>query len=290
MLQKIEMKQNKHIISCGSFELDYRARTLIMGVLNVTPDSFSDGGLFLDPKDAVEHAIQMTEDGADIIDIGGESTRPGADFVSSDEEMKRVVPVIEALAKNIQVPISIDTRKADVANAALRAGAHMVNDISGLKFDSEMALVVQKYDVPVIIMHSKGLPKSMQNNPAYDNILQEIIESFNESIDIALDSGITRDRIILDPGIGFGKPWKENFNIIAHLDKFKTLGFPILMGVSRKSFIGNALNLSEEKRIFGTAAAVSACVLNGTNIVRVHDIQEMKQVCTIIDHIQSFKN
>lgn len=278
---------NQKVISCGSFDLDLTSKTLIMGILNVTPDSFSDGGLFLDPQKALDHAVEMVKEGADIIDIGGESTRPGSDPVSAQDEIYRVLPVIELLLKTLDIPISIDTRKSEVAAAALKAGVNMVNDVSGLRFDPEMATIVHQYHVPIVIMHAKGQPKDMQENPVYDDLIEEIIEFLNESIQIAKRKGIDDNQIIVDPGIGFGKPWKENFRIIAQLSRFSQLGYPILMGVSRKSFIGNALNLSEEKRILGTAAAVSASILNGADIVRVHDIQEMKQVCTIIDYIQA---
>ncbi len=275
------------MIKCGPYQLNYAHRTLIVGILNITPDSFSDGGLFYKSEQAFDHAVQMVQTGADILDIGGESTRPGAEPVSIQEETDRVIPVIEKLADRIEIPASIDTRKSKVAESALNAGAVMVNDVSGLRYDTGMADVISRFDVPVIIMHAKGLPKYMQKAPHYDNLMAEIISFLHESIQMALKSGIKKDRIIIDPGIGFGKSCDDNFKIIHDLSKISALGYPVLMGVSRKSFIGNALNLSEKNRIFGTAAAVSASVLNGANLVRVHDVCAMKQVCTIIDYIKA---
>lgn len=258
-----------------------------MGILNITPDSFSDGGQYLNPDLAIQHALQMKNEGADMIDIGGESTRPGADPISVEEELRRVLPVIEVLVKEIDLPLSIDTRKAEVARKALLAGAHLVNDISGLHYDSGMADVIAEYQASVIIMHSKGIPKTMQDNPQYHNVVEEIRASLLESVQLARDAGISDDQIILDPGIGFGKTVHDNFEIIAHLGKIRSLGYPVLMGVSRKSFIGKTLNCSEEKRIFGTAAAVAASILNGAQIVRVHDVRAMHDVARVIDQIQS---
>ncbi|WP_420264760.1 dihydropteroate synthase [Candidatus Magnetominusculus dajiuhuensis] len=247
-----------------------------MGVLNVTPDSFSDGGQFFDKTRAIEHALSMAADGADIIDIGGESTRPGAEAVSYEEELRRTIPVIEALAGSIPVAISIDTYKAGVAERALQAGAEIVNDISGLRFDPDMAGVAALYEAAVVIMHIKGTPKDMQKNPVYEAIFSEIEDYFNRSIEMALAAGVKKDLIILDPGIGFGKTTAHNLQIIGNLDRFATMGMPIMVGVSKKAFIGQILDgAGVENRAMGTAAMVAASILKGADIVRVHDVREM---------------
>lgn len=260
-------------------------RTLIMGVLNVTPDSFSDGGEFLSPLPAIEHAYKMIEEGADIIDIGGESSRPGSDPVSIDEEINRILPIIEELIDNISVPLSIDTYKSKVAKKALKLGVEIVNDISGLRSDPEMGKIISEYKAYVIIMHMKGTPKNMQDDPKYDNLLGEIIEFFNRQIQFAVNSGIQKTRIILDPGIGFGKRIADNFVLLNSLKMLADLGYPLLVGPSRKSFIGLTLKLPLNQRVEGTSAAVTASILNGAKIVRVHDVKEMKRVVTIADLI-----
>lgn len=260
-------------------------RTLIMGVLNVTPDSFSDGGEFLSPLPAIEHAYKMIEEGADIIDIGGESSRPGSDPVSIDEEINRILPIIEELIDNISVPLSIDTYKSKVAKKALKLGVEIVNDISGLRSDPEMGKIISEYKAYVIIMHMKGTPKNMQDDPKYDNLLGEIIEFFNRQIQFAVNSGIQKTRIILDPGIGFGKRIADNFVLLNSLKMLADLGYPLLVGPSRKSFIGLTLKLPPNQRVEGTSAAVTASILNGAKIVRVHDVKEMKRVVTIADLI-----
>jgi len=256
-----------------------------MGILNVTQDSFSDGGRYFHPDRALARALEMVEEGADIIDIGGESTRPGAESIDETEEMNRVIPVIEKLSQEVTTPISIDTTKASVAEAAIQSGAQMVNDISALRFDPDMASIVSRYGVAVVLMHMKGSPKSMQKNPVYVNLMCEISNFLEKRISVALDAGISREKIIIDPGIGFGKTWQDNFVILNHLEKLQTLSYPLLMGVSRKSFIGWLLDISEEERLLGTAAAVTASVLKGTHIVRVHDVKEMVQVVKIADRI-----
>ncbi|MBF0458936.1 MAG: dihydropteroate synthase [Nitrospirae bacterium] len=249
-----------------------------MGILNVTPDSFSDGGRFFNRNRAVEHALAMVSDGAGIIDIGGESTRPGAEAVSCEEEIRRTIPVIEAIAGSLSIPVSIDTYKAEVARRALDAGAEIVNDISGLRFDPAMASVVAKYEAAIVIMHIKGTPKDMQNAPVYEDILQEIEDYFNNSIETALSAGIKKDMIIIDPGIGFGKTLSHNLQIIGNLDRFRALGLPIMAGVSRKAFIGQILGGAPvDKRGMGTAAMVAASILKGADIVRVHDVREMAE-------------
>lgn len=257
-----------------------------MGVLNVTPDSFSDGGEFLDAEKAVERAIQMVEEGADIIDIGGESSRPGADPVSESEELRRVLPVITALKDVINVPLSIDTFKASVAEKALDTGVQMINDISGLRGDGDMAKLAAERKVYTIIMHMKGTPKTMQANPSYDNLMIELVQYFEERIAFALSAGITRKKIILDPGIGFGKRVEDNFVILNELQTLVDLGYPVLVGPSRKSFIGLTLDLPENDRLEGTSATITAAVLNGAKIVRVHDVKEMRRVVLISDAIR----
>jgi len=270
------------------FLLDFFNKTYIMGILNVTRDSFSDGGLYFDKSAAIKRAIQMVEEGADIIDIGGESTRPGAEPVTVKEELRRTIPVIEALAKEINVPISIDTYKSEVAEKALDAGASIVNDISGLRFDPEMAKVVSDYKVPVVIMHIKGRPKDMQQNPVYEALVPEIMDYLREGIRLAKESGVSEDKIIIDPGIGFGKTFNHNLEIINNLHEFTLLEKPILIGPSRKAFIGKILgNVSETDRLEGTSAAVAISIMNGANIIRVHDIKEMVRVARVADAIKN---
>jgi len=270
--------------------LDFSQKTYIMGILNVTPDSFSDGGQYFDKSSAIKRAIQMAEDGADIIDIGGESTRPGSESVPLEEELRRTLPVIEALAKEIKIPISIDTYKSEVARRALDAGASMVNDISGLKFDPEMPHIVCKYGVPVIIMHIKGTPKDMQKNPVYEALIPEIMDYLRESIERAREAGIPEDRIIIDPGIGFGKTFEQNLEIIHNLHEFTFLEKPVLIGPSRKAFIGKILgDAPVTDRIEGTAAAVAISIMNGANIVRVHDVKEMVRVVKVADAIKRMR-
>lgn len=289
------MEENKEYITqlrsfdldCGCKTLHLSERTHVMGVLNVTPDSFYDGGRYFNRDRAVEKVLEMVEEGADIIDVGGESTRPGADPVDVSEEMRRVIPVIERLRGKMRVPISIDTRRSEVAEAAIRAGASIVNDVTGLRFDRKMTEVVAKFGVPVVVMHMKGSPKDMQKNPEYDDLIGEIYEYFDQSIQMALRAGISRGKIVVDPGIGFGKKWEDNFVVLKHLKVFQDLDCPLLVGVSRKSFIGWALDLAEGERLMGTAAAVAASVLQGVHIVRVHDVKEMVQVVRIVDRVKS---
>lgn len=274
-------------LTWSGFSLDFNRKTHIMGILNVTPDSFSDGGRYFDRDVAVESGLRMVEDGADIIDIGGESTRPGADPLPLEEELRRTVPVIEALAKKVAVPVSIDTYKAAVARRALDAGASMVNDISGLRFDPEMAKVVAAYGVPVAVMHIKGTPKNMQANPFYEALIPEVLEYLRGSIKIALDAGVREGMIIIDPGIGFGKTFGHNLEILKNLNDFTHLEKPLLVGPSRKAFIGKILgNTPPAERIEGTASAVAIAIMNGANIVRVHDVREMARVAKVADAIK----
>lgn len=274
-------------LTWSNFSLDFSKKTYLMGVLNVTPDSFSDGGLYLDKSLAVRRAHEMIEDGADIIDIGGESTRPGSEPVSLEEEIARTVPVIEALAKDIKVPISIDTYKAEVAKRALDAGASMVNDISGLRFDPDMPEVVSEHKVPVVIMHIKGTPKNMQVDTSYEALIPEIMDYLRISIRLAVKFGIDEDKIVIDPGIGFGKTFDHNLDIIKNLHKFTLLEKPILAGTSRKAFIGKILgDAPASERLEGTAAAVAISIFNGANILRVHDVKEMVKVARVADAIR----
>jgi len=273
------------IFQCGSYSLDLSLKTLVMGVLNVTPDSFSDGGKFFKRSDALAQAVRMAEDGADIVDVGGESTKPGAAAVTAREEMRRVIPVIKMLVKNVKLPVSIDTYKAEVAEAALSEGASVVNDISGFRFDGKIAKVTAKYKAGAVLMHILGTPRDMQSNPAYRNIVKEITAYLKESAGIALSAGVKKECIMLDPGIGFGKTTEHNLLLIKKLGEFRKLGYPVLMGPSRKSFIGKILNLPAGKRLEGTLAAVSACVLNGASVVRVHDVKETVRAVRIIDAI-----
>ena len=273
-----------------NFCLDFSKKIYIMGILNITPDSFSDGGLYFDKFSAIDRANQMVEEGADIIDIGGESTRPGSEPISIEEELRRTIPVIEAIAGKIKVPISIDTYKSEVAKAALDAGASMVNDISGLRFDPKMPEVVSEYKVPVVIMHIRGKPKDMQQYPNYEALIPEIMDYFRMGIKIATQTGISEDKIIIDPGIGFGKTSEHNLEIINNLREFTPLEKPILIGPSKKAFIGKILgDASATERLEGTAAAVSISIINGANIVRVHDVKEMGKVAKVADAVKREK-
>lgn len=267
-----------------SFHFDFSVNTCIMGILNVTPDSFSDGGQFYDRSKAITHALSMAREGAHIIDIGGESTRPGSEPVSVEQEFDRVIPIIEELSGKIDIPISIDTYKSAVAERALKAGASIINDISGLRFDSNMAAVAAEHDAPLILMHIKGTPKDMQMEPVYDDLMGEITSYLEESISIAKSAGVAEERIIVDPGIGFGKTYEHNLQIIKELPLLRQLGRPVLIGVSRKAFIGNILGGREaSERLMGTASAVAISVLNGANIVRVHNVKEMCDVVRVSD-------
>jgi dihydropteroate synthase len=276
-------------LSWSGHSLDLSRRTHVMGVVNVTPDSFSDGGQFFEKERAIEHALQLAVDGADLIDIGGESTRPYSSEISADEEMNRVLPVIEGLKKELTIPISIDTLKAKVAREALRCGASMVNDISALRSDPEMAAVVAKAEVPVILMHMKGTPADMQVHPTYDDVTSEIISFLKQAMDQAVSNGVQRDRIIVDPGIGFGKTFDHNLEIIRELGRFRCLDAPILVGSSRKAFIGQILDKKVEQRDTGTMATVAAAVMHGAHIVRVHNVKQAVETVKVIDAIRRGK-
>ena len=279
-----------YTIGWNGHRLELGRRTLIMGIVNVTPDSFSDGGIFYDKHAAVAQAEKMIEDGADILDIGGESTRPFSEAVSEDEECRRVLPVIEAIAKRISIPISIDTKKSSVAKRGLDAGAAIINDISALQADPEMARVAAEAQVPVILMHMKGTPKNMQVDPVYDDLIGEIRDYFQSAIDYATRHGISRDKLILDPGIGFGKTLEHNLRLINHLSEFECLDLPILVGTSRKAFIRKLLKQESNPMSplveTGTQASIAASVSAGAHIVRVHNVANTKAFLTVLEAIR----
>ena len=279
-------KEN-YLIQTGKFtlEMGHDRRTLIMGILNITPDSFSDGGLYLDKTAALDRCLEMEDAGADIIDIGGESSRPGSDPVSVDEEKVRVLPLIEAVSGKISIPISIDTYKPEVARLAIEAGATIINDIFALRREGMAQLAAEK-GVPIVIMHMQGEPKTMQAKPQYTDLLDEIISFLQKKIDFGEQFGIPRGNIIVDPGIGFGKTVDHNFEIINRLDELNKLGAPILIGPSRKAFIGKTLNTDVDQRLMGTAAACCAAILKGAHIVRVHDVREIQPAVKIADRIK----
>jgi dihydropteroate synthase len=265
---------------------DFNKSHYIMGILNVTPDSFSDGGKFLDIKSALNHAKEMISEGADIIDIGGESTRPGAESISEEAELNRIIPVIKGLRKiNNDIIISIDTYKSKIVKEALENGADLINDISGLRFDHLMVNVARDSKVPVIIMHVKGTPRDMQKNPHYDDLIRELLEYFNERINALNKAGI--EKIVIDPGIGFGKNPEDNLNIIKNLSEFTVFNLPVLVGISRKSFMGLVLNEPVENRLFGTMTANAIALMNGANIIRVHDVKPHKDLIKIFEAIKN---
>jgi len=268
-------------------KFDFKNKVYIMGVLNLTPDSFYDGGRYLDKEKAIQQALAMVKEGADIIDIGGESTRPGAEKISVKEEINRVIPVLKAIRKEIKIPISVDTYKSETAEAALIEGADIVNDISGLRFDKKMAKIIARYNAGVVVMHIKGTPKTMQLNPVYEDLVSEIKEHLEKSIKIALENGINFNKIIIDPGIGFGKRLEDNYVIINKLEEFKIFGRPILIGLSRKSLIGKVLNQTPEERLPGTLVLNAISILNGANIIRVHDVEEHKKMIKLVGFLKN---
>ncbi|SDW74123.1 Dihydropteroate synthase [Marinococcus luteus] len=259
-----------------NWELDFSLKTFVMGILNVTPDSFSDGGRYSEVEQAVAQAEKLVEDGADIIDIGGESTRPGATFVEAEEEQRRIVPVLEALRGRIGVPISVDTYKASTAEAAVEAGADIINDVWGAKADPDMARVAAEYDVPIILMHNR-------DNTEYQDLMPDMIKDVYESIAICERAGVKADRIILDPGIGFAKTYEQNLEAMRNMDQFTSLSYPVLLGSSRKSLISKTLELPAHDRVEGTGATVSLGIERGCDIVRVHDVKEMTRVARMMD-------
>ena len=281
------------LLKIGNKNFDIGKQTIIMGTLNVTPDSFSDGGKFFSIDSAVNHAIVMEKEGADIIDIGGESTRPGAKSVSLDEEINRVIPVLEELVKKIKVPISIDTYKSKIAKKALEIGANMINDITALQGDKLLASIVADYEVPICLMHMKGSPRNMQINPVYDDIVKEIISFLKKRAYYAISCNIKKENIIIDPGLGFGKRTgkgiEDNCEILKRLAELKKLGYPILVGASRKTFIGNICGVEKplpvNERLEGSLAAACIAVANGADIIRVHDVKETRRCIDLVDCI-----
>lgn len=263
-------------LHCGEYTLNLNKKTLIMGILNVTPDSFSDGGNYDEVNAAVSHAREMVAGGADIIDIGGESTRPGFAKVSVEEELRRVIPMIRAISKEVKVPISIDTYKAEVAKQAIEAGAHVINDIWGAKAEPKIAEVAARYNVPIILMHNR-------DNTNYRNLMADMIADLYESVKIAKDAGVPDENIILDPGIGFAKTVEQNLEVMRNLEKLNVLGYPVLLATSRKSFIGHVLDLPVEERVEGTGASVCLGIEKGCEMIRVHDVKEMARMAKMMD-------
>jgi dihydropteroate synthase len=262
---------------CGHASFELGSRTLVMGILNATPDSFSDGGRYMDPDKAVQHALDMAREGADIIDIGGESTRPGHASVSEEEELARVIPVVRAVHEAVpHLPISVDTYKAEVARQSLEAGAHIINDVWGFKRDNQMASVAAEFSCPVILMHNR-------ENMDYGDLVEDMIADLNGSIEIALRAGVQADQIILDPGIGFAKTYHHNLEVMRSLDRLSEMGFPLLLGTSRKRFIRTALDIPVEETVFGTAATVAFGIAQGCQLVRVHDVKAIKQTALMCD-------
>ncbi len=274
------------VLSTRRGSIDAARRTALMGIVNVTPDSFSDGGRYFDPGKAISHGIDLAQEGADIIDVGGESTRPGARPLSAREEIERILPVIRGLRRAAPIPISIDTYKADVARAALAEGADMVNDISALRFDAAMAPLIAAEKVPVVLMHMQGAPQTMQQRPRYQNVVQEVREFLQSRIHFALEAGVEADRIIIDPGIGFGKELDHNLALLRGIPTLVSLGRPILVGPSRKTFIGKILEVGPEGRLEGSLAAAVAAVLAGANMIRTHDVKEARRAIRIADALR----
>jgi dihydropteroate synthase len=281
-------KRKKYQLRLRTGTLALGENTLIMGVLNLTPDSFSDGGKFLHPRAAVKQALAMQAAGAHLIDIGAESTRPGSRQTAEGDELQRLLPVLEALRGRLKIPISVDTRKAPVAEAALQAGAQIINDVSGLRHDARLAHVAAKYHAPLILMHMRGEPETMQKTAFARDVIKDVLSGLRVSVKLARDSGVAKSQILLDPGIGFGKSWPQNYELLARLEDLSRLGFPLVVGTSRKGFLGatlarNGKSAPSKARIWGTAASVAASILHGAHIVRVHDVAEMVQVARVTD-------
>ncbi|MEE8606776.1 MAG: dihydropteroate synthase [Nitrospiraceae bacterium] len=279
-----------HVLEARGRAIALDAVPLVMGVLNVTPDSFWEGGRHFSVPAAVKHACDMVEQGADLLDIGAESSRPGSDSISAEEELRRLLPVLEEVCRRVSVPVSVDTTKAEVARRALDGGAALVNDISALRFDPEMGQVVAQKRAGLVLMHMQGTPKDMQRAPHYEDVVEEVRSFFEERMRAAAAFGIRPEQILLDPGIGFGKNLDHNLELLAHLDTFVRVGPPVLVGVSRKAFIGSALNRHVDERLMGTAAAVAVAVLRGARVVRVHEVGEMRDVIRMVDAIARRRN
>lgn len=270
-------------LNCSNLSLDL-STPQVMGILNTTPDSFSDGGSYTQLESALAQVERMIVDGASIIDIGGESTRPGAEDVSEEDELARVIPVLIAIKQRFDVLVSIDTSKAAVMNAAIAAGADMINDVAALQNQGCLAAVAQS-DVPVCLMHMQGLPRTMQNNPSYDHVINDIVAFFQQRIEACVSAGIARERIILDPGFGFGKTLEQNFHLLANLSKFSQLKLPLLIGISRKSMIGNLLNRDVKQRLAGSLSAAIIAAQQGANIIRVHDVEATVDALTVLQAV-----
>lgn len=269
-------------LPCRDKTLLFRRMPLVMGIVNVTPDSFSDGGRFFSKDRAVAHALRLVEEGADLIDVGGESTRPGSDPVSVDEELERVIPVLEELIGRIPVPISIDTRRAAVAEEALRLGCHLVNDVSACR-DPEMAEVLRRHRAPVVLMHMKGEPKTMQESPSYQDVVAEVTLFLRERAALLQRRGVPRGMIVVDPGIGFGKRFRDNLELLKNLDRIKAIGYPVLIGASRKRFLGELLDAPVEGRLHGSLAAAAHCYYKGAEMIRVHDVAPTVELLRVLD-------
>ena len=283
-----EQRADRFTIPCaGRRALCYRGRPLVMGILNITPDSFSDGGRFLDPDSAVRRGLEMAEQGADLLDLGGESTRPGAVRVPAAEELRRVAPVIERLAHAVRVPLSIDTSKADVAAEALAAGASIINDVSALRGDPDMIRVAARWGAAVILMHRQGSPRTMQRRPRYQKVVEDVSSFLIGAAGRAQTAGIPRDRILIDPGLGFGKTAAHNLALLRALNRFVSLGYPVVLGPSRKSFIGKSVGGEAHERLGGTLAAVSMARTSGVHLVRVHDVQPTVQFLSMLDLLEA---
>ncbi|MGH9687149.1 MAG: dihydropteroate synthase [Candidatus Acidiferrales bacterium] len=279
-------RRSKFKLRLPSRVLALGERTLVMGILNVTPDSFSDGGKFLNTNAAVERALEIERAGADMIDLGGESTRPGSEPISTEEELRRVIPVLEALRGRLKIPISIDTSKPEVAEAAAVAGAEILNDVSALRAGAAMAEIARRRRLPLILMHMRGEPRTMQKKPFARDVLRDVTSGLRKAVAVARRAGVPKSQIVLDPGLGFGKSTAQNFELLARLPELARLGCPLLVGASRKGFVGRVLGgAAAGDRVWGTAAAVSAAILAGAHIVRVHDVAEMAQVTRIADAI-----
>lgn len=279
-------RRKKFRLRLPSHTLVLGERTLVLGVLNVTPDSFSDGGLFLDPQQAAERGLEMEQQGADMIDIGGESTRPGSEGISAEDELARVLPVLEKLRGRLKIPISIDTRKSAVAQAAIAAGAEIINDVTALRTGPALAAVARKHRVPLLLMHMRGEPRSMQKQPFARNVIRDVTNGLRAAVAIARKAGVSKSQILLDPGIGFGKTFDQNCELLVRLPELARLGYPLVLGTSRKTFIGHILGgPPPAERLWGTAATVAASILAGAHIVRVHDVAEMVQVARVTDAV-----
>ena len=282
---KVSTFRRAYLLRAREKRLELGRRTRVMGVVNVTPDSFFDGGRYLERSKAVERCLKLVDSGADILDLGGESSRPGAQAVSADEELERILPVLQEVRKQVSVLISVDTYKSVVAREALKEGADMVNDISAFAFDPELPQVVREWDAAVVLMHMRGTPQTMQEIPPSQDILVEVQTDLQTAVSKAVENGISKERMIIDPGIGFGKTVEDNCKILNRLSFLETFDLPIMVGTSRKSFLGKILDLPAQERIWGSAASVAIAIMRGAHIVRLHDVAEMNQVAQISDAV-----